>query len=99
MATCGRPKLVLLDEPTSGVSSEEKQGLMERLAGNFAAERMTVLFIEHDMEVVARYASRVVALIDGRVVADGPADAVFAHEQVADLIVGRTHGTARHAAA
>lgn len=101
MATCGRPKLVLLDEPTSGVGSEEKQGLMERLAEYFAAENTTVLFIEHDMDVVSRYATRVVALSEGRVIADGSAAEVFANEMVADVIVGqaRSERTTRGAAA
>lgn len=89
MATCGRPKLVLLDEPTSGVGKEEKQELMARLADNFSAEKTTVLFIEHDMEVVSRYATRVVALYEGQVIADGSAEEVFANEMVATLIVGQ----------
>ncbi|MEW5422488.1 ABC transporter ATP-binding protein [Amorphus sp. 3PC139-8] len=88
MATAAQPRLVLLDEPTSGVSSEEKHDVMQRLADRFATSGTTVVFIEHDMEIVRRYASRVVALTDGTVIADGAPDVVFADETVAEVIVG-----------
>jgi branched-chain amino acid transport system ATP-binding protein len=90
MATCAKPVLVLLDEPTSGVSSEEKHGLMRQLAARFAKASMTVVFIEHDMDVVREYASRVVALYDGEVIADGDAGTVFSESRVIDLIVGHS---------
>jgi branched-chain amino acid transport system ATP-binding protein len=89
MATCAQPKLVLLDEPTSGVSSDEKHGLMDRLVERFAAASTTVVFIEHDMEIVRRYSSRVVALYDGEIISDGPTDVVFGEEDVTRLITGR----------
>lgn len=88
MATCANPTLVLLDEPTSGVSSEEKHDLMAGLIRRFRAAPVTVLFIEHDMEIVRQYASRVVALYDGRVISDGSVGDVFMDEQVARLITG-----------
>lgn len=96
MATCAEPSLVLLDEPTSGVSSEEKHGLMRGLAQRFMSARMTVVFIEHDMEIVREYASRVVALYDGRIISDGPAEAVFANEQVVQLITGHSKQHAKN---
>jgi branched-chain amino acid transport system ATP-binding protein len=89
MATCADPKLVLLDEPTSGVSSEEKHQLMQRLMERFAAAAATVVFIEHDMEIVRRYSSRVVALCDGEIIADGSAGAVFGQTKVIERVVGR----------
>ena len=88
MATCADPKLVLLDEPTSGVSSEEKNDLMRDLASRFTASKTTVVFIEHDMEVVEKYASRVVALYDGSVISEGAPSTVFADEKVIELITG-----------
>jgi branched-chain amino acid transport system ATP-binding protein len=90
MATCAQPILVLLDEPTSGVSSEEKHGLMRGLAHRFKASSTTVVFIEHDMEIVREYASRVVALCDGKIISDGPADEVFADVNVMQLITGHS---------
>jgi branched-chain amino acid transport system ATP-binding protein len=95
MATCARPKLVLLDEPTSGVSSEEKHGLMARLIARFTASSTTVVFIEHDVDIVRRYASRVVALYEGEVLADGAADAVFGDAQVERFITGGPRRTGR----
>jgi branched-chain amino acid transport system ATP-binding protein len=94
MATCGEPLLILLDEPTSGVSSEEKHSLMRRLMSRLRARSTTTIFIEHDMEIVKEYASRVVALFDGRVIADGEPDVVFRDNEVLRLIVGRTHSPA-----
>ncbi|WJR79233.1 ABC transporter ATP-binding protein [Bradyrhizobium sp. NP1] len=95
MATCAEPTLLLLDEPTSGVSSEEKNDLMRSLARRFSVAGMTVLFIEHDMEIVREYASRVIALYDGRIISDGTADTVFADEQVVQLITGHRNKNAR----
>ncbi|WP_108659368.1 ABC transporter ATP-binding protein [Acuticoccus kandeliae] len=96
MATSADPDLVLLDEPTSGVSSDEKNDVMQRLADRFIADEKTVVFIEHDMDIVRRYATRVVALTDGAVIADGTPEAVFADSAVAEQIVGMAHpaGTA-----
>ncbi|UOM37172.1 ABC transporter ATP-binding protein [Acuticoccus sp. I52.16.1] len=88
MAMAAEPRLVLLDEPTSGVSNEEKNDVMQRLAERFRAHGTTVVFIEHDMDIVARFATRVVALTDGMVIADGTPSEVFAHAEVASVIVG-----------
>jgi branched-chain amino acid transport system ATP-binding protein len=97
MATCAETKLLLLDEPTSGVGSEEKHGLMKGLAKRFATDGTTVLFIEHDMEIVREYASRVIALYDGRIIADGTAHAVFADPDVKRAIIGTRGRSAGHA--
>ena len=72
MAMTGAPKLLLLDEPTSGVSADEKFPMMDIVMGALGqGERdMTVLFVEHDMDIVERYASRVVAFYSGRIIAD-----------------------------
>ena len=61
MALTASPKLLLLDEPTSGVSADEKFPLMDTVMAALAHDRTCVLFVEHDMEIVGRYASRVVA--------------------------------------
>ena len=75
MAMVRRPKLLLLDEPTSGVSAEEKFATMDRVIHAVAPDAATIVFVEHDMEIVSRYADRVVAFYQGRILADGePAD-------------------------
>ena len=75
MALVRHPKLLLLDEPTSGVSAEEKFTTMDRVIHAVAPDAATIVFVEHDMEIVSRYADRVVAFYQGRILADGlPAD-------------------------
>jgi branched-chain amino acid transport system ATP-binding protein len=88
MALTGRPKLLLLDEPTSGVSVQEKFPMMDTIVRALDSERVTVLFVEHDMEIVTRYADRVIAFYSGRVIADDPPDAVLSDEQVRRFVTG-----------
>ena len=88
MALVAQPKLLLLDEPTSGVAADEKFGIMDLVMGAVRGQGLTVLFVEHDMEIVSRYASRVVAFYDGRVIADGKPDAVLAAEEVRRYVIG-----------
>jgi branched-chain amino acid transport system ATP-binding protein len=91
---------VLLDEPTSGISVEEKYEIMEVVVGALTAAGLTVLFVEHDMEIVERYAERVLAFYDGTVIADGPPAQALHDEQVKRYVVGETlHRSTRAAAA
>ena len=91
MATVGRPRLVLLDEPTSGISIEEKFGLMDIIMSALRTRDITVLFVEHDMEIVRRYADRVLAFYEGTVIADGPPDTALANDKVKAYIIGEQH--------
>jgi branched-chain amino acid transport system ATP-binding protein len=86
VAMTGKPKLLLLDEPTSGVSVDEKFPLMDTVMGALGEE--TVLFVEHDMDIVTRYASRVVAFYSGRVLADGPPASVLGDAEVRRHVTG-----------
>jgi len=88
MAVAGSPRVVLLDEPTSGISIQDKFGIMEVVMSALKSRRLTVLFVEHDMEIVARYADRVLAFYDGTVIADGPPAAALADPRVQTLISG-----------
>jgi branched-chain amino acid transport system ATP-binding protein len=88
MAVAGAPRLLLLDEPTSGISIEEKFGLMEVVMSALKTRRMTVLFVEHDMDIVGRFADRVLAFYDGTVIADEKPGAVLANPRVQTLISG-----------
>lgn len=83
-----RPKILLLDEPTSGVSAEEKFQIMEMIMKAVRAEGITVLFVEHDMEVVSRFAERVLAFYDGRIIADGPPGQALNDPEVKRYVVG-----------
>jgi branched-chain amino acid transport system ATP-binding protein len=88
MALVARPKVLLLDEPTSGVAADEKFGIMDLVVGAVRGEGVTVLFVEHDMDIVSRYAGRVVAFYDGRVIADGEPDRVLSDVEVRRYVIG-----------
>jgi branched-chain amino acid transport system ATP-binding protein len=90
MAVAAEPRIVLLDEPTSGISVEEKYEIMDVVVGVLRAAGLTVLFVEHDMDIVERYADRVLAFYDGTVIADGPPTEVLHDEKVKEFVVGET---------
>jgi branched-chain amino acid transport system ATP-binding protein len=86
MALVARPRVLLLDEPTSGVAADEKFGIMDRVMS--AVRGVTVLFVEHDMDIVSRYAQRVIAFYDGRIIADGAPAEVLASAPVRRYVIG-----------
>jgi branched-chain amino acid transport system ATP-binding protein len=88
MAVAGRPRVLLLDEPTSGVSAEEKFRLMDMVMAALKAQGVTVLFVEHDMEIVGRYTHRVLAFYEGRIIADGEPSAVLDDPEVRKYVIG-----------
>lgn len=92
MALASQPRVLLLDEPTSGVSSEEKFPIMDRVMRALEGEQAAVIFVEHDMDIVTRYADRVLAFYSGQVIADDVPDAVLADENVQLYVTG--HGSA-----
>ncbi len=88
MALVAQPKVLLLDEPTSGVAADEKFGIMDLVMTAVRGQGVTVLFVEHDMDIVARYAARVVAFYDGRVIADGAPQQVLGDAEVRRYVIG-----------
>ena len=88
MAMAHNPKVILLDEPTSGVSVNEKFGIMDVVMGVLKDAGVTVLFIEHDMEIIERYSKRVLAFADGTILAEGTPDEVLKNDQVRKLVIG-----------
>ena len=88
MALTGAPTLLLLDEPTSGVSADEKFPMMETIMGALGAQALTVLFVEHDMDIVERYATRVLAFYSGRIIADGAPHEALAGADVRRYVTG-----------
>ncbi|MGA9320559.1 MAG: ATP-binding cassette domain-containing protein, partial [Xanthobacteraceae bacterium] len=90
MAVTHRPKLLLLDEPTSGVAVEEKFPLMDVIMHAIKGTEATVLFVEHDMDIVGRYADRVLAFYAGRIIADGEPGTVLSNEEVQRYVTGGT---------
>jgi branched-chain amino acid transport system ATP-binding protein len=88
VALANRPKLLLMDEPTAGMASGERAALM-RLAADLArSEGLAVLFTEHDMRVVFGFASRVIVLHAGEVIASGAPAAVRGDPRVKEVYLG-----------
>jgi branched-chain amino acid transport system ATP-binding protein len=88
MALAQEPRLLLLDEPTQGLSVEETAQAVATLAGLLADGRMTVLLVEHDMEVVFRLAHQITVLHRGAVIADGPPQAIKDDAEVQSAYLG-----------
>jgi branched-chain amino acid transport system ATP-binding protein len=96
LALANRPKLLLMDEPTAGMAPGERTDLMA-LTARLAKERdIAVLFTEHDMDAVFRYADRIVVLSRGRIIAEGTPDEVRANDEVKAVYLGQgtTFGSA-----
>jgi branched-chain amino acid transport system ATP-binding protein len=88
MAMTGRPQLLLLDEPTSGVSAEEKFPMMDTIMTALGGDALTVLFVEHDMDIVERHATRVVAFYSGRIIADAAPREALRSDDVRRYVTG-----------
>jgi branched-chain amino acid transport system ATP-binding protein len=83
-----RPKLLFLDEPTSGVSTREKTQIMDTVSSVVRAGTVTAVVIEHDMDVVFRYSDRIVMMHEGRFLADGTPEEIRANAEVANILLG-----------
>lgn len=88
MALVLRPKLIIMDEPTSGVSSDEKHGLMAVVMRALDDRKVTSIFVEHDIDIVRRYATRLSAWIAGRIAADGAPEEVLRDPAVIKNVIG-----------
>jgi branched-chain amino acid transport system ATP-binding protein len=95
MAAVRSPKLLMLDEPTSGISVEEKFPLMDIIMDALKQENTTVLFIEHDMEIVERYVARVLAFYQGEIVCDAPTKEAMVDEKVREFVIGEEYHRTR----
>jgi branched-chain amino acid transport system ATP-binding protein len=93
LALATKPKVLLLDEPAAGVPREESRDLFAAIAG--LSRDITVLFIEHDMDLVFRFASRVIVMVGGRVLVEGTPAEIAADPRVRAVYLGK----ARHEAA
>jgi branched-chain amino acid transport system ATP-binding protein len=83
-----RPKLLFLDEPTSGVSTRDKTQIMDTVSSVVRAGHVTAVVIEHDMDVVFRYSDRIVMMHEGRFLADGSPQEIRANKDVASILLG-----------
>jgi branched-chain amino acid transport system ATP-binding protein len=88
------PKVLLLDEPTAGMGPEERWRMIERVRGLWEKRKLTLVFIEHDMDIVFQVASTIRVLCYGRVLAEGTPDEIRNNQAVIDAYLG----TEEHAA-
>jgi branched-chain amino acid transport system ATP-binding protein len=83
-----KPKLLFLDEPTSGVSTRDKGQIMDTIASVVRGEGITAVIVEHDMDVVFKYSDRIVVMAQGAIIAQGTPDEIRTNEQVAMVLLG-----------
>ena len=90
LALATKPKVLLLDEPAAGVPREESAELFTAITS--LSQDITVLFIEHDMELVFRLASRIIVMVGGRILLGGTPDEISADPRVREVYLGGAHG-------
>ena len=83
-----RPRLLFLDEPTSGVSTRDKGQIMDTIASVVRGEGITAVIVEHDMDVVFTYSDRIIVMAQGTILAQGTPDEIRASDQVAMVLLG-----------
>src|SRR5690606_38538376 len=88
IALAGRPRLLLMDEPTAGMAPAERTQLMQLVRGLARERRMGVLFTEHSMDVVFGQADRVAVLVRGQLLAEGAPEAIRADARVQAAYLG-----------
>jgi branched-chain amino acid transport system ATP-binding protein len=82
------PRVLLLDEPTAGMGPEERWRMIERVRGLWEQRKLTLVFIEHDMDIVFKIASTIRVLCYGRVLAEGTPDQIRNNQAVIDAYLG-----------
>jgi branched-chain amino acid transport system ATP-binding protein len=86
LALATRPRVLLLDEPAAGVPREESGELFAAIAG--LSKDITVLFIEHDMDIVFRFASRIIVMVAGSILVEGTPQEIAADRRVREVYLG-----------
>ena len=88
-ALASGPDLLVLDEPSSGLNPRETEDLMAFLKGLIREDDVTILLIEHDMNMVMGISDWVVVLDDGRKIAEGPPEDIYANQEVIEAYLGK----------
>ena len=88
LALATRPRVLLLDEPAAGVPKDESAALFDAISG--LSSELTVLFIEHDMNVVFRFASRIIVMVGGRILVEGAPEEIARNTEVRTVYLGAT---------
>jgi branched-chain amino acid transport system ATP-binding protein len=83
-----KPKLLFLDEPTSGVSTRDKGQIMDTIASVVRGDRITAAIVEHDMDVVFKYSDRIIVMHQGAILAQGAPEEIRKNDEVAMILLG-----------
>ena len=86
-----KPRLLFLDEPTSGVSTREKAPIMDVVSSIVRSHRITAVVIEHDMDIIFKYSDRIVVMNQGAILASGSPEEIRQNETVKDAVFGPSH--------
>ena len=91
MVLAGAPRVLLLDEPTAGMGLTERSELMEMMVRHIASRDITLLFVEHDIDIVFRFADVITVMARGKVFAEGTPAQIAADRAVQDIYLGTGH--------
>jgi branched-chain amino acid transport system ATP-binding protein len=86
-----KPRLLFLDEPTSGVSTREKAPIMDVISSIVRSQKITAVVIEHDMDIIFKYSDRIVVMHEGVILASGTPEEIRRNETVKDAVFGPSH--------
>jgi ABC-type branched-subunit amino acid transport system ATPase component len=91
LALACKPRVLLLDEPAAGVPRDESPALFSAISG--LSQEISVLFIEHDMDIVFRFASRIIVMVGGRILLEGAPEQIGSDPRVREVYLGqKRHG-------
>lgn len=91
LALALEPKVLLLDEPTAGMGSEERWEMIEKVYAIWQSDNLTIIFIEHDMDIVFKISQSIKVLKYGQVLAQGTPDEIRRNQEVIDAYLGTDH--------
>jgi branched-chain amino acid transport system ATP-binding protein len=83
-----KSRLLLLDEPTSGVATQDKFKVMDSIVSAIRKEGISTLIIEHDMDIVSGYSDRVIVMHEGKILAQGKPDEIMENREVKATLFG-----------
>ena len=82
------PRILMLDEPTAGLSFSEKEAISRLIARLRSERRISIIIVEHDLDVIFRVSDRVIVMHEGRILAEGPPDSIREDERVRKVYLG-----------
>ena len=86
-----KPRLLFLDEPTSGVSTREKAPIMDVISSIVRSQKIAAVIIEHDMDIIFRYSDRIVVMNQGLILASGILEEIKKDPLVREMVFGPSH--------